>query len=513
MLLFGATWLPVAAAELDSPPELGRFLIREPLGVDWPDEWVTREVSVNVAGAPIPVSALRVVDESGTVLPAQFYDRDGELLDEKRQLRGKVRLKAFVHVSVAKKSDATFLVTRGGPAPPDQVTITSAGSRTVVDNGVYEFVFDSSDRAIVNELRCGKAKRSLVRCRWPEGVEPTGVVDRWLERGPARSILRREFAFRQPTHRYTITFEFRAGDPWVDVTDEYALGARSAITWDLSAMDADVVFHPYAYNARTFRPGGSEEDSTLEPPQHPIATLGPVWRDIWYNGGPYAFVYRAGSDCGLGFAAVRGSEWKATDAVSKASQNLRIHGDREVAGRVRVEFPTDGGLRCWALAVAHPDDRKRMSRWTRARADIPLDRVLRDWVLQWQSDAPPLDYSFALQWFGPFNRHLLNPTTFPRNVRRFLNKLFDEDVRHVHSSHLAFLAYVFTDPNYWPGPEIGWGVACYLAAMTCLLPTSAHGESVTCPCCHTRPSNRDGSIPRRLCRRTSPGPCAAMSCS
>ena len=228
------------------------------------------------------------------------------------------------------------------------------------------------------------------------------------------------------------------------------------ITLDLSPLKPDVVYHPYTYNARTFRPGGPEEDSTLEPPQHPIATLGPIWRDIWFNGGPYAMVYRTGADLGLGLAAVRGSRWEVGEGVSKMSQCLRIHGDHEVPGRVRAELPVDKGRRDWALVVASPEDRKEISRWVRHRADLPLERVLQDWILAWPSDAPHLDYSFALQWFGPFNRHSLNPTTFPRNVRKFLDNRFEEGARPITSRHLAFLAYVFTNPDYWPGPERGW---------------------------------------------------------
>ena len=109
------------------------------------------------------------------------------------------------------------------------------------------------------------------------------------------------------------------------LADARAMGASLKIH-HLSAADddfvglvslrrPDVVYHPYTYNARTFRAGGPEEDSTLEPPQHPIATLGPIWRDIWFNGGPYAMVYRTGAELGVGFAAVRGSEWEVAEGV------------------------------------------------------------------------------------------------------------------------------------------------------------------------------------------------------
>ena len=63
----------------------------------------------------------------------------------------------------------------------------------------------------------------------------------------------------------------------------------------------------------------------MQPPQHPVATLGPVWRDIWFAGGPYAFIYNSKVDYGLGFAIVRGSAWQAADGVSLVSQNLCVN--------------------------------------------------------------------------------------------------------------------------------------------------------------------------------------------
>lgn len=454
------TWALLAASlpgqDTSDLPVVGRVTLQDPLGVDWPDEWITLDVQLDTGGHAVEAGSLRVVDGASACVPAQFYDREGTLLKPGKTIRGKVSLRVLLHATLEKNSKVEYRVLRSESQPPHTIAVESAAGRTVISNGVFEAVFDENDVLPVNQLRARGAPGSLVTCRWPDVAEPTGVIDCWLELGPARGILHREFAFADPAHRYDMTLMFRAGDPWIDVTDEYAFDDGSVITWDLSRLKPDVVYHPYAYNARTFRPGGSQEDSTLEPPQHPIATLGPIWRDIWFNGGPYAMVYRAGADVGLGFAAVRGSRWQVTEGVSKMSQCLRIHGDRSVPGRVRAELPVDGGRRHWAMVVASPEERKRMSRWVRARADIPLDRVLRDWVLEWPSDAPNLNYSFAFQWFGPFNRHSLNPTTFPRNVRKFLDKRFEDGAKPVASRHLAFLAYVYTNPDYWPGPEAGW---------------------------------------------------------
>ena len=436
---------------------LGEFVLREPLGLTWSDEWITRDVQIDAGREPVAAGSLAVVSEDGNACPSQFYTQAAsQPLAAGESLRGRHTLRVLFKTTLRKNASARYVI-REVQERFTPVAVRESDGRITVTNGIYTIVLDSADPLPVNAIRCADGADSLGRFSWPVGVVATGVRDEWVERGPARSILRRTFRFDDPNHRYVLTLDFHADDPWIDVAEEYAFGPDSAVELDLAAMRADTVYHPYAYNARTFKPGGPDEDSTLEPPQHPIATLGPIWRDIWFNGGPYAFIYRSGADCGIGFAAVRGSLWEAASGVHKASQNLHVHGHPETPGRVRVRFPTDGGFRHWAMVVGHPDVRKRMGRLVRSHADIPLDKVLREWVLDWPSDAEALDYSFAFNWFGPFNRHILNPTTFPRNVRKFLDRQFEPERREVQSPDLAFLAYVFSDPNYWPGPEQRWG--------------------------------------------------------
>ncbi len=294
--------LPAGAAEL------ARFEIAEPLGQTWHGEWLTREVTLDLGDRQAVAGALALLGPEGKAHPAQFY-RDGKLLGADVKLLGKVKLEVLCRATIhAKKTHAFRVVDEGGDASAwTPLKVTVAKPRTVVTNGIWELTFELGKRLPINSLAC-PGGQSLGHFHWPEGVKPTGVTDEWVEQGPARSILKRTFRFADDSRRYTLTLTFRAGDPWIGVTDEYALGEGTAIRLDLRAMKPDKVYHHYAYNARTFRPGGESEDSTLQPPQHPIATLGPIWRDIWYNGGPFAFVYRTGANCGLGLATVRGSQ-------------------------------------------------------------------------------------------------------------------------------------------------------------------------------------------------------------
>ncbi len=478
------------AAGAAPPAELGRFEIAEPLGRDWSGEWVTAEASIDTGSRDVPAGRLRVVTTvrprgrkgraedapaRTMVLPAQFYDADGEkLLAETHAAGGRMRLKVLFAAVLQKNATQVFRIVDGGeqPRPWRPVRIRTDGPRTTVTNGVYELEFDGSAPRPIHAVRAGGARGTMGVFSWPGGVRCTGVTDRWVERGPARAVLEREFAFAgpapSPAHRawiaprkglhYVVRFDVRAEDPWIDITDDYCLGKGTSLRLDLAALKADVVHHPHTYNARTFRPDGKAEDTTLQPPQHPIATLGPIWRDIWFGGGPVAFVFRTGADHGIGFAAVRGSEWRSPEDVALESQNLSVHGDRKRPGRVWVKIPTDAGRgRRWAIVLGPPELRKRMEPLVRARADVPLQTVLDDWIVRWDSKHPDHRFSLAWQWFGAFNRHILNPTTFPRRVRSHLAGLVRKGAK-VRSGDLAMLAYVFSDPNYWPGPRYRWRI-------------------------------------------------------
>ncbi|MBD3265318.1 hypothetical protein GF373_01500 [bacterium] len=437
--------------------ELARFEIREPLGQTWEDEWLDREISINLEGKSIPVAKLDL-RANGKSIPAQFHIllngktllalNDGDMLETVGSLA--VLFKA----TIPKNETVTFTVTdeRKESREWQPLAIEETPDRIVVKNGIYEMVFDSRNPLPVNAIRCQGME--LGEFSWPEGINVSGVRDTWIDKGPAVAALHRKFFIKPDNYYYQIIYTFYQNDPWVYVQDAYRLGMGSALQIDLRGLGADAVYHPYAYNARTFSPGGDKEDSTLQPPQHPIATLGPIWRDIWYNGGPFAFVYRENAPAGIGFAAIKGSLWKTLNEITPESQNLFIHGDKKEEGQVRVEVPTDGGTRHWAWVIGPPAVRHAMSRLVRSHADIPLNKVLHEWVLDWEADAKPVSNGLAKTYLSAhYNRHLLNPTTLPRRVYRSL-----PDEGPVKSKDLAVLAYVFTDPNYWPGPSYEWEI-------------------------------------------------------
>lgn len=439
--------------------ELARFEIKEPVGQNWTDEWLTQEVAIDLSDKKLEVGELQLVDAEGTALPVQFFSIPSNVtLKANEELSGKVRLKVFFNTTIKKSQTATFALTDSAAKTPPwpAVEVAERASKVIISNGIYEVEFDSAKPLPVSSLRCGDTGESLGRFRWPDGATVT-KVEQTISGGPAQAIIKQTFHFADPNQHYEITFDCRAGDPWIGVHDRYALGEGTAIELDLRPLNADVVYHPHTYNARTFKPDGKDEDSTLEPPQDPIATLGPIWRDIWYGGGPMAYVYNSTAGRGIGFAAVRGSEWTSPDDITLESQNLEIHGDPEKTGQVCVRIPTDEGERQWAIILGPPDVRKNIGRMIRSHADIPLDRVLKEWILEWDSDAPEVRNGNAGVYLGShYNKHFHNPTTYPRSVRGAVNRLMEKD--HVKSPGLAMLAYIFTDPNYWPGPRYRWKI-------------------------------------------------------
>jgi len=469
MMLRRRCWTLAAAAALTLPPvaaaaagELGHFEIREPLGMTWPDEWLTAGVKIDLGSRQVRASRLAVLADDGNAVPAQFY-RGKTLLGENDTLSGEGAYEVLFCATIPAGKTSIFRVLEAaGAGARPEVTVTQAKGCFVVSNGIYELELHPSRPLPINKMRCGADSDTLGTFSWPEGARATGVTDEWVERGRARAILKRTFRFADPNRRYELTADFRAGDPWIGLVDRYALGRGSFIRLDLRGMKGDRVYHDYAYNARTFSPGGDREDSTLQPPQHPIATLGPIWRDIWYNGGPFAFIYRSGAAAGVGLATVRGSKWDSPPAVSLESQNLFVNGDRTAPGQVWVQIPTDAGpstssgqaTRHWAIVLGPPELRKRMPRLIRSHADIPLDTVLKQWILDWPTKAPQVRSGSAGVYLGGnFNQHYLNPTTYPRSVRKGLPKSGP-----VASRDLAALAYIFSNPDYWPGPRYRWRI-------------------------------------------------------
>ena len=454
--LFAAAVACVPSGTAADAKELASFAIREPLGRTWTDEWLTRDVTLDPGGERIQVGRLALLAAAGEdpdaaapeAVPAQFFG--GRILADHEFIEKATKVRLRFRATIPKNTTVRFRVTDEGRTPPPwpHVTVTRKGERLVVANGVYEMGFDPRRPLPINAMRMARTPGTLGAFAWPEGVEAVAVENAW-ENGPAVTKLVRTFRFKDPAHRYTVHFAFRAGDPWIDIVDEGSLGPGSAVTLDLSALEADVVYHPHTYSPRTFRAGGKAEDTTFEPPQHPIATLAPIWQDIWFGGGPFVFVYRTGGPAGVGLAAVRGSQWQADEGVGLRALSLGVHGHPEKPGRVRVEVPTPGGRRRWALVLGPPEVRKAMGRMVRSHADTPLEKVLKEWVLDWQSDAPEHSCGFAHQWLDYFNKHALNPTTFPRRIR--------VPEGPVRSKDLAVLAYQFTNPDYWPGPEAGWG--------------------------------------------------------
>ncbi len=451
--LFAALALILLCSYPTRAAELARFSIREPLAMDWTDEWITEEVDLQVPPGGVRSETLRVLTESGEAVPAQFYSQR-RLVPDLTNLLRPMRVSVFLKVSLPKNQTAVFRITDDKATPrPTPIQVVESAGKIVINNGIYELEFDRDHPLPINAMRSGGTRDSVGDFRWPSQVRATNVADRFSERGPARVIFRREFAFANSSHHANYRFEVRAGDPWLGIQDSYNLGDGASLELDLRRLNPKVVWHPHAYSARTLKAGSPDEDSTLQPLQYPIATLAPLWRDHWFGGGPFAFLYTPGADHGLGIAAVQAGGWNCRIDIAMESQGLEIRGDRDREGQVRVRLPMDGAHRSWALIFGPPDMRHQLSGLTRSHSDIPLDRVLDRWKLDWNSSAPEFKAPAAQEYLkAHLNRNALG--AMPHEVLHQIDQAFK--LKHVKSRDLAALAYIFTSPEYWPGPDEAW---------------------------------------------------------
>ena len=136
--------------------ELGRFTIREPLGQDWTDEWIMREVDIGAPTNRVYVSDLRVVNEHGQAVPAQFYF-NRRVLNEALRITRPMKLGVYLNLDLPKGRTAAFRVTDEGKSrqPPAQLYIIESGSKIFITNGIYQMEFDSANPQFVNAMRCG----------------------------------------------------------------------------------------------------------------------------------------------------------------------------------------------------------------------------------------------------------------------------------------------------------------------------------------------------------------------
>jgi hypothetical protein len=181
----------------------------------------------------------------------------------------------------------------------------------------------------------------------------------------------------------------------------------------------------------------------------------------------------------LGAAMIAPGEWlRPYDCFPSA----RVTDSRD---GLAIDFPLQEGRRRWALLAGQAqrfDSKSEVQALLRRIADMPLDRILNDWIFDWPRNADNSAPHILATW--PLVRDLgadasakLAPRTggeMAEAAAQFLARSYQDNLfapfdlprrlapamlaadlasagRPAGDARAALLGYVFSDPNYWPG--------------------------------------------------------------
>lgn len=509
--------------------EFGRDLVfREPLGVTWTSELVHADVRIgepNVAAATFSLSG-----PDGRALPMQV-----EVVEGKPDAVRRARLWFLltlprgeeVRLRLAWRDDAQPAPPAPGQPPVARASARRDGDAVILSTGALDLALAAPEKAFAKPL-AGDAMPPVVRGvrlggkgpwlgPWRfDGTPPLREIKTTVEAdGPVWAQVRVKCTFEKG-QTWEAAFRAVAGEPWVDVTEKphAAPEARLRMTLDGALAPREVFWMPWtarqgdgvraAYDLRRDRldrlASGGSAFATLRPRRSLLPDQTQVCLAVGTGEGAAA----------VGAAMIAPADWTKPYALLPTA-----HAD---AGAARIEFPLPDGRRRWLL-LAGPAERfaskGRLQEIFRRAADIPLDRVLNEWVLEWKRDASrpaphvlttparlaavraaavggadtpdtrliarvldgrtPGDRTLAEFLAGRRDRlpapsngvevflarsyqdEFLAPDAFPRRLAEALPLA---DLAAAGSpagdAHTAMLACILADPNYWPPDSAGW---------------------------------------------------------
>ena len=500
---------------------------REPLGHTWTDELV--HYDVRPADGRVAAATFWLADADGKPVPFQV-----EVVEGKPEAVRRARV--WLKLTLQKDQQVFYRLTWNdegrAAAPPEGKPIARRdGDRVVLSTGVAEAAVAAPAKPPAEAVDLRAAPPPILGVR-PEGDKTW--YGNWALAGAARvreikttieaagplwAEVRLKYVLENRGQNYDVTVRAVRGEPWFDVLEKYHLAAEAQATLTLAdpLKVAEVLWMPWfvgrdgrvepAYDVHRLRL--TEKLQT----EKALATLRPKWSQI-----RDASQWCVAAGAGDGRPAVGVVMTCPGDWLRPYDQFVSV---RALAGGrgVAMEFPLGEGRRHWAL-LAGPADRfdskAELQLLMRRLADIPLDRVLSDWVLQWPRDAGnpgphilttwprvqeirqdvaddvdspaamlvkrvlagelPGDRKLAEFLAGrrddvgggldaatvldrAYQDETLSPPAYSRRLAAAM-RLADLSAagKPAGGAAAAFLAYVFSDPNYWPGAAAGWDV-------------------------------------------------------
>jgi len=520
ILLVAAAAPSAAAADFEQS-----FALREPLGHTWIAELVHRDLDIREAG--VAASTFALADADGRPMPLQV-----EVLRGSPDAVGRVRL--WFKATLPASQTATFRLTYNNVARAALVSaapvVRREGGRLILSPGTgFEVVLPAPPEPFAEPLPFDQvppilavqaAGASEAWGRWRIWCTSRVTADRAVVEaaGPGWARGRLLYTFEDPHDVYEVTLCAVAGDPWIDCREAYRLPPDGRMRFVLGAAFSPVRVRTmpwFLYEGDTPRPADDLQRFDLAAlGGEPFATLRPKW--TYARGAAQACLAVGRGDDPTapvaGIVAVSPGSWR-----NPYAQSIAVRAARE-GSEMAFEFPLGTGGRRWALVAGSSpdfDSKLALQGLIRRRADIPLDRVLSEWVFAWHRDpsrpAPhvlttlPRLRDLRADWAAdrdtpatallrqvltgdvPGDRDLaaflagrrddtgadrldlgrfldrgyqadpLDPAVDPRRLRRAIEGAdLSAAGTLVADPQAALVGYIFSDPDYWPGYENGW---------------------------------------------------------
>jgi len=499
---------------------------REPVGHTWTDELVHRDV--RIPEAKVAAQTFALADSDGDPVPVQV-----EVLEGKPDAVRRARL--WMRISLPKNGQTTYRLTyrddgRKARQPAGGLTVRRDGDRLILSTGVAEVAIPAPSKPFSRPLDLAKTPAPVVGVRlhgakswygrWQlHGTGRVKEIRTTVEAaGPVRGEVRLKYILDERGRTYETAIRAVRGEPWIDVDEKYRLGEGAGMACVLSdrLRPSEVLWLPWfigtaggarpAYDVRRdhlaerVRKGG--HFATLRPRRSQVPDSTQVCLVIGSGDGRPA----------VGAVMVCPGEW------SRPYQQFPTVRALEDGDGMALEFPLADGRRRWALLagpVKRFDSKGKLQALIRSHADIPLDRALNEWVLQWKRDParpaphilttherlqkirddvaggkdtpaarlvmdvvrgkvrgdrhlaeflagrrerlPGAGLGAAMYLGRSYQDAFLAPGAYPRRLAPAMVRAdLSAAGRPAGDARAALLGYVFADPNYRPGFSGGW---------------------------------------------------------
>ena len=399
------------------------FTLREPLGQTWTDELVHHDLAI--PQPKVGAAMLALADAAGNPVPVQVETLEGKP-DGVR--RARLWLKATLPAGQSVSYTATWN-TDGRPAarPGPALALRRGDGRLLVMAGAFELMVPALDKPFEKPVPLKKVPAPILGLRpaggqaWygacsldgaPYVREVQTTVD---AAGPLWAQVRLRYVFDQGGQSYDVVLRIVRDEPWVDVTERYRLPPSTGSAADKAAgcrmtavfrggRPAEAVWMPWHVG----RDGQSQAAYDVHrlvlderfPPDAPFAALRPRYTQV--RDATQVLLVPAAGETGptVGAIMMCPSDWmrpydsfptvrplasSPADAKAKAPASTGAPAAAQ-CDAVAIDFPLTEGKRRWALVMAphgRLDSKAQVQALIRRAADLPLDRILNDWVLTW----------------------------------------------------------------------------------------------------------------------------------